>query len=186
MASIIYPKTKDFSYLIVSDSYANDNTLDIWIKFTSYLKIDELSLMTRSTSTLSQSDLDKYNSIKKQLNMSKLFIKYKHKECNKEEHDLVLGYMHSSLKVFVRSRMTEEERHSAYSFISSLSKEEIIEYVDSQKDKYDELSAYKAYILFMANEVLYNIKQKEYNEKREQEELEMILRKELNNKGREV
>ena len=182
MASIMFPRTNDnLSYLTISDSYANDNTLDIWIKFTEHLKQDELLLINKDISSLSQLELDKYNSIKKQLNMSLLFRKYKNKECTKEEHDFVLSYMHNSLKSFVKNRMTNEEQSSAYSFISTLSKDEIIEYINQKEEKYDELSAYEAYVLFIAKEQLYNKEQTEYNKKREQEELKIILKRKNKN-----
>lgn len=175
MASITFPKPNEsLSYVTITDSFANDNTLDIWIKFTSHLKEDELLLITKDSNSLSQTELDKYNSIKKQLYMSLLFRKYKVQECTKVEHDLVLDYMHNSLTSFVRDRMTEDEQRKALVFLLSKSKEELEEYIQSREDKYDELSAYAAYVLFMAKETLYDIKQEELNEAREKDRIKEL------------
>ena len=160
------------SYPVISDSCANlKNTLDIWIKFTSYLKPEEILLLeqleNKNTNSIETEELDEYLRIKKQLKVSKLLLKYKNKECNKEEHDYVFNFMHTSLKSFIQSRLTNEERELSFRFISELeTNDKLKEYVElHQKEPYEKLSIYNSYVLFNAKERLYYLEQKQLNEK---------------------
>ena len=160
------------SYSIISDSYANlENALDRWIKFTSYLKPEEILLLekleNKNTNSIETEELDEYLRIKKQLKVSKLLLKYKNKECNKEEHDYVLNFMRTSLKSFIQSRLTNEEQELSFRFISELeTNDKLKEYVElHQKEPYEKLSIYNSYVLFNAKERLYYLEQKQLNEK---------------------
>ena len=82
-------------YPMISEEYANlDNPIDIWIKFTSYLKPDEAILLeNKDVNSIQENE---YLRIKKQLMISRLLLKYKNKDCSKEEYDLVTNYMNST------------------------------------------------------------------------------------------
>ena len=171
---------EDFSYVTITDSYANKNTLDIYIKFMSCLEDDELkfleSLKDKDIFSLSQIDLDKYYRIRTQLNMTELLKKYKNRECTKEEHDRVIEYMENNpLKTFVRSKISINDKYKAQKFIENLSnesKESSKKYIELQESKYDELSIYDSYVLFELKEYLYNIEQNELNDRIRKESLE--------------
>lgn len=65
-------------YPMISEEYANlDNPIDIWIKFTSYLKPDEAILLENKDVNSIQKN--EYLRIKKQLMISRLLLKYKNK-----------------------------------------------------------------------------------------------------------
>ena len=156
-------------YPVKSDSEANlNNALDIWLKFTSSLKSEELlfvgNIKNKKISKLSFEDVQKFNRIKEQLEMSKLFVKYKKKECTKEEHDKVSNYMNNSLRDFVKSRVSEEEIESANEFVDELSKKSLEEFIRINQAKYSELDIYDAYVLFIAKERLHQLFQKEANQ----------------------
>ncbi len=177
---------EELSYTVVGDSYANNNTLDIWIKFSGYLKNDELmfmeSLKNKDINKISQMELDKYYKIKTQLNMCELFKKYKLRECTKEEHDLVFNYMNNnSLTKFVNDRMTEYEIKDANNYALSFRKNEAKIFVETYENKYDHLNVYDAYVLFIIKDNLYKVEQKELNDKirYEQHQREIHLIKSL-------
>lgn len=165
-------------YPVVSDSYANlGNALDIWIKFTSYLKPSELLLLEKlknnNLDSISQNEMDEYLKIKKQVKISELLPKYKKKECTKEEHNQVLDFMHTSLKSFIQSRLTEEEIELASKYINKLEKnEQLKEYIETQQKIYENLNIYEAYVLFKAKERLYYLEQKQLNKKIKSNQIE--------------
>jgi hypothetical protein len=182
MAKLIIHNESTLLYPIISDSYANiDNALDIWMKFTSYLKPEELlfidELKDKNISSISQSEMDKYNNIRKQIVTSELLVKYKNKECTQEEHNQVVEFMHTSLKKFIKSRLTEEELNSANIFIETLeTKEQLLKYIDSQEVNYMNLNIYNSYVLFVAKERLYYLEQKAIEEKIRSEQVERAIR----------
>ena len=96
-------------YPVKCELYANlDNELDIWIKFTSYLKPDEAILLENKDVNSIQKN--EYLRIKNQLMISRLLLKYKNKNCSKEEYDLVTNFMNSmSLQTLIETKLTEEE-----------------------------------------------------------------------------
>ena len=150
-------------YPVSSDSYANiDNTLDEWIRFLSYVKPDEKNFLkelnSRSLGQLTTDEIKKYLKIKEQKRMADLFIKYKNKNCTREEHDSVSGYMKNSLKDFMRNRLTESELDESYEILDVLRKKEIPElecYVKSKTDNYSDLTLFEAYILYEVREIDY-------------------------------
>ena len=176
-------------YVTITDSYANKNTLDIYIKFISYFTDEDIifldNLIDKDISLLTQVELDKYYKLKAQLNMSELFKKYRDRKCTDEEHDIVLDFMkNNSLKSFVRKSVNADDKVKAYKFIEDLfneSIESLKEYIDLTERRYDELSVYDSYVLFEAKEYLYRIEQGQLNEKIESEllEHEKKLRKSL-------
>ena len=176
-------------YVTITDSYANKNTLDIYIKFISYFTDEDIifldNLIDKDISLLTQVELDKYYKLKTQLNMSELFKKYRDRKCTDEEHDIVLDFMkNNSLKSFVRKSVNADDKVKAYKFIEDLfneSIESLKEYIDLTERRYDELSVYDSYVLFEAKEYLYRIEQGQLNEKIESEllEHEKKLRKSL-------
>lgn len=179
MAKLIINNSNiSLSYLVISDSYANlENTLDIWIKFTSYLKPDEVLLLeklqNKNINSVPLDEINEYLKIKKQVAISELLLKYKKKECNKEEHDLAFNFMHTSLTSFVRSRLTESDRELASKCISKLeTNNQLKQYIELHQKKYEDLSIYEAYVLFEAKERLYYLGQRELNEKIRHEQVE--------------
>ena len=182
-------KEHELSYMTITDSYANKNTLDIYIKFISYFTDEDIifldNLIDKDISLLTQVELDKYYKLKTQLNMSELFKKYRDRKCTDEEHDIVLDFMkNNSLKSFVRKSVNMDDKIKAYNFIEDLfneSIESLKEYIDLKERRYDELSVYDSYVLFEAKEYLYRIEQRQLNEKIESEllEREKNLRKSL-------
>jgi hypothetical protein len=181
MAKLIIHNESTLLYPIISDSYANiDNALDIWMKFTSYLKPEELlfidELKDKNISSISQSEMDKYNNIRKQIVTSELLVKYKNKECTQEEHNQVVEFMHTYLKKFIKSRLTEEALDSANIFIETLETEEQLKkYINLQEVNYMDLNIYNAYVLFIAKEKLYYLQQKSINEKIRSEQFERAI-----------
>ena len=158
-------------YLVISDSCANmSNALDIWIKFTSYISPDDLlfidEIQNKKVASYSEKEFDRYYKLKKQIEMSKLLLKYKQQECNEDEYDKVVEFMKTSLREYVRSKVTDEEMISASKFVDNLYNAGTLEeYIDIKQKKYDKLDIYEAYVLFTAKERLYDIKQKELNER---------------------
>ena len=158
-------------YLVISDSCANmSNALDIWIKFTSYISPDDLlfidEIQNKKVASYSEKELDRYYKLKKQIEMSKLLLKYKKQECNEDEYDKVVEFMKTSLREYVRSKVTDEEMISASKFVDNLYNAGTLEeYIDIKQKKYDKLDIYEAYVLFTAKERLYDIRQKELNER---------------------
>ena len=177
------------SYPIKSDSYANiGNVLDEWIRFSSYLKPEELlylnELNSKSLNELTVQEIEQYLKIKKQIAMSKLFVKYKNRNCTKEEHDQVIAFMDTSLKSFMKERLTEAEIKKSYILLvefEKMSKSELNEYIDKQMNHYDNLNIFEAYILYKVREIKYNRDNNEYYDKirSSQIERENNLRKSL-------
>jgi len=182
MNLIIKNYEEELYYPVKCDSEANiNNVLDIWMKFSNYLTTEELLFMdglkNKELNALSQTELDKYYRIKKQLDFSKLLLKYKNKSCTREEHNFVLQFMNTSLKEFVKSKVTKEQQESAERIISNLfEKKELEQYIELQQEQYDALSIYESYVLFIAKEKKYNEIQKETTEKIRNEQLDRAIR----------
>lgn len=158
-------------YPVRCGEYANlDNPIDIWIKFTNYLKSDEKALLeklgNKSLDSIQISEINEYSRIKNQLMISELFLKYKNKNCSKEEYDIVTRFMDSmSLQTLIETKLTEEEIELASKSISKLETiEQLEEYIESQQKKFEELSAYESYVLLKAKEKIYNLKQRKVKE----------------------
>lgn len=187
MSRILLFNDDKLSYTVVILPYIKGiDGIDIWIKFVSYLKEDEVlfleSIKNKDIDSLSQNDFDNYYRIKSQINMSKLLKKYKNRECNKEEHDYVFNYMkNNDLESFINNRMTDEENNKSYNFIKSLSKESLDNYIDTNKNIFNELSIYDAYNLLNAEKELYNINNNEINNHilEEQRRSDRVLHKAL-------
>ena len=181
MNLIIKNYEEELYYPVKCDSEANiNNALDIWMKFSNYLTTEELLFMdglkNKKLNALSQTELDKYHRIKKQLDFSKLLLKYKNKSCTREEHNFVSQFMNTSLKEFVKSKVTKEQQESAKRIISNLfEKKELEQYIELQQEQYDALSIYESYVLFIAKEKKYDV-QKETTEKIRNEQLERAIR----------
>lgn len=182
MNLIIKNYEEELYYPVKCDSEANiNNALNIWMKFSNYLTTEELLFMdglkNKELNAFSQTELDKYHRIKKQLDFSKLLLKYKNKSCTREEHNFVSQFMNTSLKEFVKSKVTKEQQESAERIISNLfEKKELEQYIELQQEQYDALSIYESYVLFIAKEKKYNEIQKETTEKIRNEQLERAIR----------
>ena len=151
-------------YPVRCEEYANlDNPIDIWIKFTNYLKSDEKALLeklgNKSLDSIQISEINEYSRIKNQFMISELFLKYKN--CSKEEYDIVTRFMDSmSLQTLIKTKLTEDEIELASKVISKLkSIEQLEEYIESQQKKFEELNAYESYIFLLAKEKLHNLNQ---------------------------
>ena len=168
---IIDNDSTSLGYPVISDSCANlETALDIWIKFTGYIRPEELLFLQevkdKNFDYISQNELDKYSRIKKQLTISKLLLKYKNKECTKEEHDQVLEFMHTSLKLFIQSRLTDDEIELASEYIYKLeTNDQLKKHIETKQKIYESLNIYESYILFEAKERLYYLEQKQLREK---------------------
>ena len=170
MEKLIIRKTP-LLYPVRCEEYANlDNPIDIWIKFTSYLKPDETALLeklgNKSLDSIQRSEISEYSRIKNQLMISELFLKYKNKNCSKEEYNIVTRFMDSmSLQTLIKTKLTEEEIELASKSISKLETiEQLEEYIELQQKKFEELSAYESYVLLKAKEKIYNLKQRKVKE----------------------
>lgn len=137
-------------YPVRGIEYLNINSdIDIWIKFTSYLKPDETALLekleNKSLDSIQRSEISEYSRIKNQLMISELFLKYKNKNCSKEEYNIVTRFMDSmSLQTLIKTKLTEEEIELASKTISKLETiEQLEEYIESQPKKFEELNAYE-------------------------------------------
>lgn len=157
------------------------NILDIWIKFTSYLKPEEVLLLkqikNKNTKSISQNELDEYSKIKEQLRVAELFKKYKNSECNNKEQEFIYNLMmHTSLDLFMQSRLTEEELNLSYRFLSDLETSGNLEdYIKlKQQESYEKLSIYESYVLFKAKETF---RTSEHNDFVKESE---VLQKQLN------
>lgn len=151
-------------YPVRCEEYANlDNPIDIWIKFTNYLKSDEKALLeklgNKSLDSIQISEINEYSRIKNQFMISELFLKYKN--CSKEEYDIVTRFMDSmSLQTLIKTKLTEDEIELASKVISKLKTiEQLEEYIESQPKKFEELNAYESYIFLLAKEKLHNLNQ---------------------------
>ena len=183
MSRIILPRTTTLSYCIPCDSYANtSNALEIWIKFTGYFSKEEIDYINELNQfpiyLINVDKIQKYLKIRERMELSKLLIKYKNKDCTQEEHDKVADYMHNtSLRNLVNSRVSEEEMAKAASILNNFEATgDLKKYIESKENDYAELSIYDAYILFYAKEKLYNIEQSELNEKIKNEQIERTLK----------
>ena len=176
-------------YPVKSDSIANiDNVLNEWIRFSSYINPEDLlfleDLENKSIEQLTKRELEKYLKIKEQITISELFIKYKNKDCSKEEHDQVVKYMDKSLKCFMQEKLTEEEIEKSHQILSEFNKmpnSELIEYINRQMINYNNLNLFEAYILYKVREIQYNKVINELNKKSRKEQIkrEKNLRKSL-------
>lgn len=160
---LLYP-VRGIEYLNIN------NDIDIWIKFTSYLKPDEKALLekleNKSLDSIQRSEINEYSRIKNQLMISELFLKYKNKDCSKEEYGIVTRFMDSmSLQTLIKTKLTEEEIELASKTISKLETiEQLEEYIESQPKKFEELNAYESYIFLLAKEKLHNLNQDKVRE----------------------
>lgn len=154
-----------YSYPVLPYSGSIDG-MDVWIKFASYFKDSELSFLEslegKDISKLSQSDFRKYYTLKGRMNISELLVKYKNKECTKEEYNCVSDFMEKTdVASFIRGRMSGKEKKDASKFVDGLSKKELEEYITPRKDDFVNLSIYDAYVLLSAKERLYDIEHQE-------------------------
>lgn len=170
MEKLIIRKTP-LLYPVRGIEYLNvDSDIDIWIKFTSYLKPDETALLekleNKNHDSIQRSEINEYSRIKNQLMISELFLKYKNKNCSKEEYDIVTRFMDSiSLQTLIETKLTEEEIELASKSISKLETiEQLEEYIESQPKKFEELNAYESYTFLLAKEKLHNLNQDKVRE----------------------
>lgn len=174
MAKFIIEETT-LLYPVRCEEYANlGNEIDIWIKFTSYLKPDEAALLeklkNKNLDSIQRKEMNEYSRIKNQLIISKLLLKYKNKNCNKKEYNLVTKFMDSiSLQSLIKTKLTKEESELASKSISKLETieqlEEYIKSVESQHKNFEDLNTYESYVLLKAKEKLYDLNQEKVNEK---------------------
>lgn len=160
--------------------------IDIWIKFASHFKDGEIELMEKYRNyridDIPSECLDKFIKLSKQNKIANLMIKYKDRKCSKEEHDMVKKFMlNHNLETFVASRMTKEEKNIAQKLIDDLSIKELKTYINENKDNYENLSVFDAYVLFIAKEKLHDINaiQHAVETMRRQAEAAQHLRKSL-------
>ena len=161
MANILKNINGLLFYSFACDSYGNNNTEEMWLKFTGYLREDEKELLRKIQSSfvtdIAPDDLEMYASIKRQMEVHKLLPKYIEQNCSDEEHSIVFDFVTKSLVDFIESRMTDEEKRNASTFVQSMPKDILKDFIDSNKDKYNELSVYEAYVLYLANDTYYRI-----------------------------
>ena len=169
----------NLNYSLICDTYANSkNVLNIWIKFVNHITDEEVETLknyiNKGIENLTPNELEEFLKIKKQIEVSKLFIKYSNKNCTKEEHDLVYDFMKQSLTKFVASRVSKEQQKISSNYVEKLLKENTIEeYINEREKVYTDLDINEAYTLFIAKEALYN---KTTTEDMEKSQLESKLR----------
>ncbi len=148
-----------------------------WMRFAAYLKEDEVEFLNnikdKNILDLSLEDLEKYKSIKKQMEVSKLLPKFQDHNCTQEEHDLVSDFFdENSLKDFMRSRLTDEEAEESHKIVDTLSDEELPIFIQLSENDYDNLSIVQTYTLYLANCRLKNIRDKEFQDRLRRETIE--------------
>ena len=166
-------KENSMSYIVPVSYGSNiEDTLNEWIRFSSYLKPKELAFFKevskKQINQLTPNEIKKYNKIQNQKKLSKLFIKYKNQTCNQEEYDQVSKFMENSLESFMEKRLTKGEIKKSYTILSEFKKlsiEILNEYIDEQMRKYKELSLFEAYILYKVKIIRYNKVNNETNDK---------------------
>ncbi len=166
-------KENSMSYIVPVSYGSNiEDTLNEWIRFSSYLKPKELAFLKevskKQINQLAPNEIKKYNKIQNQKKLSKLFIKYKNQTCNQEEYDQVSKFMENSLESFMEKRLTKGEIKKSYTILSEFKKlsiEILNEYIDEQMRKYKELSLFEAYILYKVKIIRYNKVNNETNDK---------------------
>lgn len=166
-------KENSMSYIVPVSYGSNiEDTLNEWIRFSSYLKPKELAFFKevskKQINQLTPNEIKKYNKIQNQKKLSKLFIKYKNQTCNQEEYDQVSKFMENSLESFMEKRLTKGEIKKSYTILSEFKKlsiETLNEYIDEQMRKYKELSLFEAYILYKVKIIRYNKVNNETNDK---------------------
>ncbi|MBE6160762.1 MAG: hypothetical protein E7158_00875 [Firmicutes bacterium] len=114
MVNFTLKNNNRMSYPTICDSYPNsDIALETWIKFTEYLKPEELSFIEsikeKDFTSFTDFEMDEYHRIRKQKKMHNLLVKYQKRKCTLEEHNQVVEYMYSSLKELVESRLDSDE-----------------------------------------------------------------------------
>ena len=183
MNEFILPKITKLSYCVSCDSYANiSNALNVWIKFTGYFSEEEIAYINELDQIpLYLIEIDKikiYWKLRERMELYKLLLKYKNKDCTPEEHDKVVAYMHNtSLRNLVNNSVSEEEKKRASLILNDLiTIEDLRTYIKFKEKDYVELSIYDAYILFYAKEKLFNIEQIEFNEKIRNEQIKGTLK----------
>lgn len=178
---------KKFLYEVSCDSEANlSQALDIWIKFTGYLSKEDLLFISeindKKICDISLEELDRYREIKRRLLVNELFKKYKDKNCNKEEYNIVSSFMKIPLSKYIESRLTEDELISAKSFLKTLKTvDDLKEYIEERYSNYNALSIFGAYILFHAKEKIEYVEAAKLNDEilKEQKKAAKELRRRL-------
>jgi len=177
----------NLTYDFTCDSYPNrKNALNIWIKFVNCFTDEELSILkecqNKSINEFTPELLSEYLKIKKQVYVSKLFLKYKNKNCNEEEYAAVQDFMNKNkLSAFIESKVDLNQKEQSINFITKLIQDNTIEkYIEIREKNYSELDIYESYVLFKAKETLYNINQKI---RLERNQYESKLRGEISSKS---
>ena len=158
-------------YSIPTDSFdVINDPLKMWIKFTSYLTEEEKELINNinnmKVEDLTDDHLSKYSKIRNQLQIYAILPKYEDERCTDEEYDIVKNFFkNNSLKNFILSRFTEEERLNAYSEIDKLNSKELLKkFINSKRKSFNTLSEYEILVLCLANEYYEEIKNQEFSE----------------------
>ena len=180
MSKLIINNNVDVLLYPLKSSPANsDTTLDEWIRFSSYIKPEELLFLNKLNSKpidqLTTDEIGKYHKFKELKMMPQLFKKYKDRNCSKEEYDRVIKYMDNSLETFMRDRLTEEEVQQSYKLLSQFRKMSILEldeYIEKQMINYNNLTLLEAYILYEVKEIKYFKMNGEVIEKIRNEQIE--------------
>jgi len=151
--------------------------MQTWMKFAEYLREDEKEFLNnikdKNALDLSVQELEKYKSIKNQMEFSKLLPKYEQHNCTREEYDLVSDFFDkNSLKDFMRSRLTDEEARESLDIVDDLKDEELPAFIKEQESVYDNLSVFQTYTLYLANSRLKYIDDCEFNERMRRETIE--------------
>jgi len=166
-------------YKVKVDSIANSNDiLDIWLLFTSHLKLEETHLLNENDIN----NLNKYIHILKLKKMHNLLVKYKNESCTDDEYEEISTFINKPIIDLMNDRLTKKELDYANDYLNTLDTEEKLkEYISTQKD-FKDLDVVEAYILYHAKDKLRNIINSNINKKikKEKDERNSNLIKSLN------
>ena len=152
-----------------SAGVSDENTMNAWIKFTSHLKEDEKFfiefLNIKDSRTITYEERKRFKELQEHIQMVDLLNKYKNRECSLDEYNKVVKFMGIGLDNLIVSRMTDEEMIASSRFVSSLETEnDLIDFISTENDCYNDLSVFDAYKLYLATLKLKSIKSKDNRE----------------------
>ena len=169
---------KKLPYIVIYIIGCCINPLDEWVKWLFYST--QKRFLSIRISELTPQDLDDYMEELDQLQMAELFLRYKRRECNKVQHNLVFNYMRDhSVEQLMERKMNKEELTRAKRLLDelkTLSSSEIKNYIEEKNSDYSNLSKVDAYVLHYIS--IYNYQRT--SEEATNKIIDLNKRKELN------
>ena len=158
-----------------------------WERFANHYKEEEIeflnTLKDKSALDLTLEEIEQYKKLKLQMELAKLLPKYREHNCTQEEHDIVSNFFDEySISAFMKSRLTDEEFNNSIRAVASIKEDELSDYIQTNEENFDNLSAQETYTLYLASSRLKSIRDKELNDRirRESQERDQALIRSLN------